>query len=516
MHFDTIRDKILSTEGITIIFIILLATVLRLHELGNPPFWEDELYGVWAAKNFLEGQGFSAVVGESQHYYRAMITYLLLLTTSMQIFGYNEVAARLPSVIIGVSTVLLVYIISKDIGNKTLALFASILMAMDFWVLTWHTQARMYVHHQFLFLLGVWLISQWYRKDRLKSKSKYLYFFVVAVILGIHNHLSYLVILPILFLFLLLSMIHEIWSKKLLDYETLINDTFISRHVVNLLRLITLGTIYILIEGFEMFVWWLNHTPEWYESNYGLLYYLDFLNAEITFLSLFAIGLMLVWDRKDNWIIPIAFIVPFVFHSVLPFKQHRFIFHIYPLVLILYSIPLVYLVNIIESFFKNHDYLARFNSIEISKVLILGAIIFLFVINSPIDLLDKKDEQSHISLDLPNHRDAVEFILEDKQSEHVIISSSPSITNWYLQDKNRLNYTTNTLLSEEKIHANFKLVENKDEMKKIINEKEGWVIAGPNFYESSRIERDVKKIIIDNSEKIQNQSSGHVDIYRFN
>lgn len=141
--------------------IIFLALVLRLINL-NQSLWLDESISFFAVKNY----GFSGlltkfIVGDVHP-----PLYYLLLKLWTSVFGYTEIALRVPSVIAGV---LAVYVIYK-IGGKLPAIF----LAINPLAIYYSQEARMYS----LAMLFVTCSAYFFLKKRNKP---FLLFFLLAV-----------------------------------------------------------------------------------------------------------------------------------------------------------------------------------------------------------------------------------------------------------------------------------------------------------------------------------------------
>lgn len=492
------------------IAILIVAGFLRFHELGQPYFWQTEIHSVWPAKNFLEGAGFTYPSGEVLNH-RALITSTFPIIGSFFLFGYNEFAARLPSVIIGLSILVVTYILGKDIGGEKLGLLASGAMALDFWVIGWHTQARMYVHNQFFYIVAVLLLYRWYSLDKLKLRSKYLGLIAPLFILGYHNHISFLGIGPSFGIFLLLTMFSELdfksW-KKSIGQNTLFKRNLIWLGVGGLI-----GLFYLIIGGVPKEL--LGYSPDWYIWDRGVLFYLDFLDNKAMPVYLLGSGLILMLRKRKDWLIALAFTVPFIVQSLLYFKEPRFIFHLYPLVLLIGFIPVVYLIDTIESLLEDRGW----RKIQVISVLLI--FFTLGIMYSPMEDLEFKDEKPHGFVEGANHRAPAGFISDRMNDTDILLSSAPSITGWYMNGMDEVDYDLNYLRNNESSNILYDpyiglyAVENGKNMEKIIEENSGWVVADENFYKDYKMKGDVRKVIINNSEKITNKSWNEVDIYRF-
>lgn len=126
----------------SIVFIIALGLVLRLVNL-NQSLWLDEAISVLAVKNYSLTEIVSKfIIGDVHPPF-----YYLFLKFWTDIFGYSEIAVRMPSVIFGVLTVFLVY----KIGGKKAALF----MALNPLAIYYSQEARMYALVMFLITAAV-------------------------------------------------------------------------------------------------------------------------------------------------------------------------------------------------------------------------------------------------------------------------------------------------------------------------------------------------------------------------
>jgi hypothetical protein len=515
----SLKDKKLCSriDVYTYAFVAILglALFLRFHELGQPYFWQTEIHHTWPAKNFLEGQGFSKPAGSHVPYLRSWFTTTLPIAISFTLLGYNEFAARLPTLIVGLFTIIVSYLLGKDIGGKKLGLTTSSIMAVSFWVINWHTQARMYAHNQFLYILSIWLVLRWYERDKLALKSNYLYSLVPTVLLGFHNHMTYLAMGPVIGVYFSLMLISKLdytkWRSQIKQ------DELVRRNILWLIAFLFCGSIFMLVRGEGILVWLVDYAPAWYIWDRGPLYYLNYLSDNLIILYMFGFGLALSIRYRNNWLIPVSFLIPFVFQSLLRFKEPRLIFHLYPLYALIAAIPAVYVFNIIEDGLKslNIDYQ------KINLAIVLLICLFVFSIYTPFQSLQQKDEAPHGFVVGSNHRAPANYIQDRMTEDDIIISSAPSITGWYLGSMDYVDYDLNYIEHRNESghlidpNTEIKAVKNSDRMEEIISNNTGWIVADSNFYTDFKIKNDVRQTIIQNSRKIENDSWENTDIYRF-
>lgn len=122
------------------IWIILgIGLALRLISL-NQSLWLDEAINVMAAKSF-------SFFGMLTQYAVADFHppgWFAILWFWGKLFGYSEVAVRIPSVIFGVLTVYVTYLIGKKLVSKNLGLLAALLLSINPLHIYYSQEARMY------------------------------------------------------------------------------------------------------------------------------------------------------------------------------------------------------------------------------------------------------------------------------------------------------------------------------------------------------------------------------------
>lgn len=213
-----------------LIFIILIATVLRLWQLGNvppSPDWDEVALG-YNAYSLLQtgkdeyGQDFPIILRSFDDYKPALYAYLAI--PSVALFGLNVVATRLPSVLFGILTVIATYFLLKELFNRgSIALFASFLLAIS----PWHIQfSRIAFESNVGLALNVAAILFF-----LKALKKPWFLTLSALFAGLSLHVyqSEKVFLPLLFLLLAVIFRKELLGvpKKYLGIAVLVGLTLI-------------------------------------------------------------------------------------------------------------------------------------------------------------------------------------------------------------------------------------------------------------------------------------------------
>lgn len=179
-----------------IYLIVLLGLVLRLISI-NQSLWLDEATTALVAKMSV-GDIFTKFLPGDFH----PPLYYLVLKYWTNIFGYSEISLRIPSVIFGLATIYLTYLIAKELFNKRVGLVSALLTSTSGLLIYYSQEARMYSLAAFLVSLSVYLFL----------KKKWVWFSIVLALIFLTDYVS-LLILPV---FWLLSF--KNWKKLVLSH----------------------------------------------------------------------------------------------------------------------------------------------------------------------------------------------------------------------------------------------------------------------------------------------------------
>ncbi len=166
-----------------IYLIILAGLVLRLISI-NQSLWLDEATSAMVAKMPLAGI-FTKFLPNDFH----PPLYYLIVKYWTVVFGYSEVALRIPSVLFGLGTIYITYLIAKKVFSKNVGLLSAFLVATSGLSIYYSQEARMYSPAAFLVALLVYLFSQ----------KKWLVFSVTLALLAATDYVS-LFIVPVFWL----------------------------------------------------------------------------------------------------------------------------------------------------------------------------------------------------------------------------------------------------------------------------------------------------------------------------
>ncbi len=179
----------MKSHNLLLGLILILALALRLIGLGHIPagFSPDEASQAYSAYSLLHtgrdewGIAWPLASFKSFLDYKAPLqTYLMI--PSIALFGLNEFAARLPSVIFGVLAIFAVYLLSKELFSKNtrlqkstnnqepitnhLALLAALFLALSPWHIQFSRTALEVNLTSFLFPLGLYFFLRGLKDHR--------------------------------------------------------------------------------------------------------------------------------------------------------------------------------------------------------------------------------------------------------------------------------------------------------------------------------------------------------------
>lgn len=207
---------------ILLIWVILLAIVLRIYQLGQIPggISSDEAslgynaYSIFKTGKDEHGAMLPLSLRAFGEYKAPLYSYLSIIPVS--ILDLNDVSVRLPSCVLGILTALLIYIMVKEFYKKKKT---ALLSAFVFSVIPWNLQfSRIaYEGSLMLFLLGLGVYFFY------KGLTKQRHFIPSAIffVLSCYSHYNIRIFLPLFVLSLLF-----IFKDKMLSFKKIILINF--------------------------------------------------------------------------------------------------------------------------------------------------------------------------------------------------------------------------------------------------------------------------------------------------
>lgn len=195
--------------------ILLFAFILRLITLGQS-LWLDEAINVVAAKN-LDFFSFVSKYPIGDYHPPGYFTILWIWA---HIFGFGEMVVRMPSVLFGLGTVSITYLLGKELFDKKVAQLSALFLAVAPLHVYYSQEARMYSLSAFAATLSFYFLVKWV-KGGVWVKWGYL---ASVVLILYSDYVTYLV-LPAQMFFLIFNKdkfvrgvrgVWEVWGVSLL------------------------------------------------------------------------------------------------------------------------------------------------------------------------------------------------------------------------------------------------------------------------------------------------------------
>jgi hypothetical protein len=138
--------------------ILILGASLRIRNLGGPDFGVDEIFHVYAAQRMIAGEG--PLLPSGLPYARSL-SYTRTVEWAGALFGeVNEWSARVPSVVFGCLSILVVFVIARQWYSPAAGLVAACVTAVAPMQVAHSRQVRMYAFFQLLYLVIIYLLYQ--------------------------------------------------------------------------------------------------------------------------------------------------------------------------------------------------------------------------------------------------------------------------------------------------------------------------------------------------------------------
>lgn len=188
-------------ESLLIIPVLFLGLMLRLISLGQS-LWLDEAIGAIAVKSYSYWGIVNIFMKADNH----PPLYYLILKFWTNIFGYSEISIRFPSIVFGIGTIYLLYLIAKEIfSSKNLAGFyyfpilSALFLATSQFHIYYSQEARMYSLAAFFVSLA--FFAYFKLLDSVKGTFFYWCLFSVSILGLVFSDYVTLFILPVFWIF---------------------------------------------------------------------------------------------------------------------------------------------------------------------------------------------------------------------------------------------------------------------------------------------------------------------------
>lgn len=194
---------------ISLLIILAIASFLRLWQLDlTPPgVYPDEAINANDALDSLGNKEFKVFYPENNG--REGL-YIWLISLSFAVFGPSIWALKIISALIGILTVLGIYLLSKELFSQRIALLSSFFLALSFWHINFSRIAFRAILIPFCLTFGFYFLLKGFKNWKTHN-------FIISGIfwgLGFYTYISYRVSVLLLFFFLALKLISYLKENK--------------------------------------------------------------------------------------------------------------------------------------------------------------------------------------------------------------------------------------------------------------------------------------------------------------
>ena len=167
---------------ILLIIIIVLASSLRLVGVTHENLCQIELHHTFRIVNSNIKESFNVDIHPPLYY--------VLMHFWVKIFGFSDFSLRYPSVIFGILSVVVTFMLARELFNQKIALLSSYFVGMSEFVIFNSKEAR---HYSMLLFLAT--LSTYYFVKFLKSKRSNTFLYILVSVLAIYTHYYFIFVI---------------------------------------------------------------------------------------------------------------------------------------------------------------------------------------------------------------------------------------------------------------------------------------------------------------------------------
>lgn len=123
-------DNLLTSPVVHVIIVFMLAVTLMMSKLGGSGLatYDDAFYAQ-KAKEILNTGDWTTMHYDGDPHFENPPFFIWLIAGSYKVFGINEYAAKFPSALMGVMTVLLIYFFGRYLFNEWIGFFSALVLS---------------------------------------------------------------------------------------------------------------------------------------------------------------------------------------------------------------------------------------------------------------------------------------------------------------------------------------------------------------------------------------------------
>ena len=537
------RDFSAST-CILLILVLMAALFVRTTGLGEADLGFDETMHTYAALGLLD-KG-EPIMPSGSSYRRALLfTYSVAL--SFKLFGVSELSARIPSVVFGLLSVLLIFWMGRHFFGSRAGIIAALLAACLPFEIVQSRACRMYSMYQFFFLLSSFAFYKGIESTVGKSLPSKTKGFPYIAKLGINIPFLALSGLVLYFAYKIHPLAALFYCSVFL-YLAFMTISFLvteesggdgdRRYLLFFVVWILCGVVTLVYPGNAKMVKSLfEFQPTWASSLQTYPgYYYGLFQSETLYpvLVFFALGLIQICSRfhKPGYYVFACAVVPLVVHSLMTNVQKpRYIYDIFPFILLMAAYAISNFVDgesselrlRIGKRVKQGMFRRVYFVLGIS--LCLGAIVLPFYTGLRYGLgIDEVQAYRFGGQYNAEWRNGCEYVKGHKGEEDVMIASIPLAAEFAGCPKIEYNLDNGEIDQFIKVEgerwerhkfADAKCIIDLKDLQEVVSmHRRGWVIVDPQRFGSpSHVRDDVREFINRNMERHVLDGVGSIYIY---
>lgn len=200
--------KLVRAE-LTIIFILFLGILLRIHDLSGESIWLDEGFSIrWANLNLVQ------IIEETSKDVHPPLYYIILHYWII-LFGNSEFSTRFLSVVFGFFSIFVIYKVGSLIFNKEVGILGSLILGLSLFHIQYSQEVRAYSLMALLSLLSFYFFIKFLKN----GTYIHIICYILSSILLIYTHFFGLFIIVsqniyLIAIFLSLKKVYGIKLKK--------------------------------------------------------------------------------------------------------------------------------------------------------------------------------------------------------------------------------------------------------------------------------------------------------------
>lgn len=165
--YSSAMERFTRNKKFQLSTIFVIASFLIFFNLGKNHFipWDEAIYAK-ISKNMVESRDYLNMNWfTGKIWYEKPPLYMWLASFTMSVIGFGELAARLPSALFGLLTVLLVYLIGAKLFNKTAAFISALCLVTGVHFLYYSRAAMLDVSVTFFITLSLYFYLKYLEKE---------------------------------------------------------------------------------------------------------------------------------------------------------------------------------------------------------------------------------------------------------------------------------------------------------------------------------------------------------------